>query len=26
MHPNEHAQELVAPHLATFFAQSLGLR
>lgn len=26
MHPNERAQELVAPHLTTFFAQSLGLR
>lgn len=26
MHPNEHAQELVAPALATFLAAGLGLR
>ncbi|MCC7066212.1 MAG: hypothetical protein IT456_25685 [Planctomycetes bacterium] len=26
MHPNEHAQELVAPAIATFLATSLGLR
>ncbi len=26
MHPNERAQQLVAPALATFFATSLGLR